>query len=72
MRPRLVQRDRGGHRVDGDGLNPRSDEAAAAGQPQAVSRFMAAHDRDWYLLRRNLTFLLSRRQSVGLGIPFQS
>ena len=55
----------------GDGLNPRSDEAAAAGRPQALSVFMATQDRDRYLLRQSLTFLPPRRQSVRrFGAPF--
>lgn len=32
-------------------------EAAAAGNPQAVSMFLAAHERDMFLLRRNYTLL---------------
>lgn len=32
-------------------------EAAAKGQPNAVSMFLAAHERDMFLLRRNYTLL---------------
>lgn len=32
-------------------------EAAAVGNPQAVSMFLAAHERDMFLLRRNYTLL---------------
>jgi hypothetical protein len=41
-------------------------EAAAAGQPQAVSMFMAAHDRDRYMLRRNYTLLRDGRDLPDL------